>query len=357
MNALGHVLFNLLVNSVFAFALSLGVVYAVLRGFRSSSARMRLWLLLLPFVKVLVDLMSGVPESSFLWVRQAGHVQDLGWFRIGFGIQHFWPMIELRLGAFSGGVIYPQSAADVLDAALSKRVAVWIPGVLASGAVLVGCARLAWRWWATRALTRELLEGAQVVDQRRAGRRSVEVVVAPQHRGVPFAAGCVKPRIVFPAAFYADVDAREREAALQHELAHVAGWDLPLLAILAVLSDLFWFLPGRRGLLDRIHGVLEERADDLALERGTARAVLAAALVHAGELARGRVPGAAIASRPTLLARRVCRLLEEPAASPTRMHKLAELGRAALAAWVTLAIVQALWFGNHVAPFIRFAHP
>lgn len=357
MSALGHVLFNLLVNSVFAFVLTLGIVYATLRVFRFAPGRSRLWLLLLPFAKVVSDLTSGVPESSFLWAKQAGHVQELGWFRVGFGIQRFWPMIDMQLGAFSGGVIYPQSAADVLDAALSKRLALWVPGALAVAVLLVGGARLLRRCWATRAFMRERLGGARVVERRRAGWRGVDVVVAPRYRGVPFATGILKPRIVFAAETYAAFDAYEREAALQHELGHVAHHDLPLLAALDALSDVFWFLPGRRGLLDRIHGVLEQRADDAALESGAAREALALALVHAGELACTRVPGAAIASHPSLLARRVHRLLEAPAASPTRLHRLVELLRFAVAAWIALGVVQALLLGNHVAPFIRFAHP
>ena len=357
MSALGHVLFNLLLNSVVAFVLTLGIVYACVRVFRFATARSRLWLLLLPFAKVLIDLTSGVPQSSFLWAKQAGHVQDLGWFRIGFGIQKFWPMIDLQLGAFSGGVIYPQSAADVLDAALSKRVALWMPGVLAAAVLLIGSARLAWRCWAAHAFMRELLAGARLVERRRAGWREVAVIVAPGYRGVPFATGILRPLIVFPAATYTAFDEREREAALQHELAHVVHHDLPLLAALDALSDVFWFLPGRRGLLERIHSLLEQRADDAALHAGAGREALAAALVHAGELARGHLPGAAIAAHPGVLARRVRRLLEEPAASPTRVHKLTELFRIGLAAWIALGVLQALLLGNHVAPFIRFAHP
>lgn len=355
MSVLGHVLFNLLANSVLAFVLTLGIVYATLRVFRFAPGRSRLWLLLLPFAKVLSDLTSGVPESSFLWIKQAGHVQDLGTFRIGFGIQNFWPLLDFQLGAFSGGVIYPQSAADVLDGALSKRIAPWAPGALAATILLIGIARTARRFGAARAFMRGLLAGTHVVDRRRAGRRVVEVIVSPHYHGVPFATGIVKPRIVFSAAMYAGLDAREREAALQHELAHVAHLDLPLLAALGVLSDLLWFLPGQNGLLARIHAVLEQRADDAALHAGALREALAAALVHAGELVRARVPGAAITSHPSLLAQRVRRLLDA-AASPSRAHRLADLARVLLAAWVTLAVAQSLLLGNHVGPFVRFAH-
>jgi Zn-dependent protease with chaperone function len=356
-NAFGHVLFNLLANSVLSFVGALALVGLTLRLARVGQGRCRLWLLMLPFAKVLLDMAAGVPESSFLWAKAAGHAQELGQFRFGVGVQQFGPIIDLQLGAFSGGVIYPQSFGDVLDTAISKRLGAWVPALLAAVVAAVGC----WRFW-TRGrrqsgFLREALRDARVVEQRSVRGRAVQILLSQRYEGVPFAIGVFSPRVVFSARTYAAFDAAEREAALQHELAHIAHRDLTLLAALSAFVDLFWFLPGLRGSVARIQSVLEYRADDAAVAAGAAREVLASALVRAGEALAAPAPGAAILSSRTLLALRVQRLLAV-ARSPhrPRLSKAADVVRVGLAAVITLLIAQSIFLGNHAAALVRFAH-
>jgi hypothetical protein len=349
--ALGHVLFNMLVNSVLSFVLALAIVYAVLRLFRFGPGRCRLWLLLLPFAKVAQDLAAGVPESSFLWAKLAGSTPDLGQFRLGVGWSQFGPFLRFELGAFSRGLIYPQSAGDILDTALAKHLGHVTPGALAAVVVAIGVARLSLHGWRSRDFLREVYRAGRVVDQTSVRGRAVEVFVSSHYAGVPFATGILRPRVVFSERAYQALNAAEREAALRHELAHVAHYDLVLIAGLTVVGQLFWFLPGARGLLGRIHGVLEQRADDAAVAAGAKALALASALVHAGEIVHGPVVGAAILSSRSLLALRVHRLIHARA----RSSKLGELVRFAIAMLVTITIAQALFLGNHVAALTRFA--
>jgi Zn-dependent protease with chaperone function len=355
-NAFGHVLFNMCANSVISFLLTLGVVYGALRLGRFEPGRCRLWLLLLPFAKVVLDLATGVPESSFLWAKLAGQTQDLGAFRFGFGLSQYGPNLTFELGAFSGGLIYPQSLGDVMDAGLSKRIAPWFPPALAVAVSIVGLARLAFRWSRAHAFMRNLRVGARVVDRTRAGRREVDVLVTDDYAGAPFAAGVLRPCIVFSRSAYAAFTDAERDAALHHELAHIAHHDLVLLAGLNLVADVFWFLPGGRGLFARIHGVLEQRADDSALAAGAQPAALASALVRAGEILRGPVPGIAILSNRSLLERRVRRLLQS-ASDARRSRPVVELARIAFVVFVTIMIAQALFLGNHAAALVRFPIP
>jgi hypothetical protein len=354
-NALGHVLFNMLANSFGSFLLTLVIVYGALWLFRFGPCRCRLWLLSLPFAKLLLELAGGVPESSFLWAKLAGKTQDLGSFRAGFGVSQFGPKLTFALGAFSGGLIYPQSLGDVLDSGLTKHVARGLPGALAAAVVLIGLTRLAIRVTRSRAFLRDVLRGARVIDRRSVGRRSVAVLVSEQYVGVPFAAGMLRPRVVFSARTHAAFTDAERAAALQHELAHVAHHDLALLAGLGILEDLFWFLPGARGLVVRIRAVLEQRADDAALTAGAQPVALASALVHASEILRDPVPGIAILDRRSLLQLRVHRLLHSmPDASSRRG---AELMHLLITALVTLMIARALFLGNHADALVRFPIP
>jgi Zn-dependent protease with chaperone function len=352
---LGHVLFNLLGNSVVSFLAALAIVAVAKRLIRLEPGAGQLWLLLLPFGKVLFDLAQGVPASSFLWAKLLGHTQDLGAVRIGVGWHDLGIGISAELAAFSGGLIYPQSIADVLDAALSRRVAGWFPGALALGALAIGLGRVGARLWRSRALTRRVLQGAHCLELRRCGSREVTVRVSPSYAGVPFAAGVLRPYIVFSARVHAALTSGEHEAAVQHELAHIAHRDPLLLAGVSLLNDLFWFLPGSRGLFRRIRELLELRADDAAIAAGAEPAALASALVAAGEIVHTPIVAAAMASTPSALALRVRRLLADaPRQSVERSRGGRRAITAALIALVTVTIAQAVFFGNHAAALVRF---
>jgi Zn-dependent protease with chaperone function len=356
-NAFGHVLFNLLANSVMSFVGALAIVALTLRLARVGQGRCRLWLLALPFAKVLLDIAAGVPESSFLWAKAAGHAQELGQFRFGFGVQQYGPIIDLQLGAFSGGVIYPQSFGDLLDSAISKRLGAWVPGLLAAVIAAVGGLRTWTRSKRQRSLLCDALRDARVIEQRNVRGKAVQILLSKRYDGVPFAIGVFSPRVVFSERTYVAFSAAEREAALQHELAHVAHRDLALLAGVSAFADLFWFLPGLRGSIARIQSVLEHRADDAAVAAGAARDVLASALVRAGEVLAAPAPGAAILSNRTLLTRRVQRLLDVAGSPRRRLSKAADFARVGLAAVITVLIVQSIFLGNHAAAFVRYAHP
>jgi Zn-dependent protease with chaperone function len=353
MNAAALISFNLLVNSLCSFTLSLLLVYGVLRAFRIPPGRCRLWLLLLPVVKVLVVLGAGVPESSFLWAKLAGQTQELGSFKFGLGLRWFWPVFWFELSAISHGLMYPQSLGDVLQAGLSKHVGSWLPPALAAFAISIGASRACWHGAKSQIFLRRILKTAQLIERRKVGRRDVAVWQSAGYTGAPFAAGLWHAHVVFPVRSLTAFDASERAAALQHELAHIAHRDPILLFVLSVFDDLFWFLPGLRGLLARIHAVIEQRADDSTIAAGTDSVALAAALVRTAELSQTTHPTLAMLGTPSLLALRVQRLLTPQAAASRK----ALVGQIVLSAILTFAIVDALFFGNHAAALTRIATP
>ena len=353
MSALGHVGFNLIANSVFTFVFTLALIMPVRRWLARRPGDALLWLLVGPFAKVVWDLVQGVPPSSFLWAKLAGQTQDLGSFRFGVGVADWLPRLKFTLAAFSRGLIYPQSAGDVLDSGLSKHLSPFAPGAIALSVVAVSCMCLALRGLRTRAFLTAACRDARMIGSY--GR--IEVLRSERHMGVPFAYGLLHPRVVFSACVYEALGATEREAALQHELAHVRHGDLWLLSVLAVVSDVFWFLPGRRGVLDQIHAVLEQRADEAALAAGVERAALASALVRVGELlhASGRLPAssAAMASRTSLLTERVQRVLG--AAQP--FGRGARTWQSFVVVVLLVVVAEASFLGNHSEALIRFPIP
>ena len=127
MNAIVAVAFNLIGNSLLSFVVALGLVSLAQRLLRLRPGRLRLALWLVPFVKVLWELGRGIPARSFVWVHALGAKQDLGSFQLGFGLERARPpFVRALLAAHSSGLMYTQSAPDLLFRGLSLKLSIWI---------------------------------------------------------------------------------------------------------------------------------------------------------------------------------------------------------------------------------------
>lgn len=338
--------FNFVVNAALSFAGASAVVCIALRLFRPAPDRVQLLLLLLPWLKLGLDVARGIPHSSFFWQRLSGVRQDLGSFRVGFGLSHWGPLVQLRLGALHGGRLYSQSAAELLNSGLSK-ISPALPGLVA-GLVLGVSAAL---------VVRRLLAWAR---HSRGGRgipswhaelsfrtpRPVAVFIDPAHHGAPYASGVLRPRIVFSARHLAKLSSAERHACLLHELSHIAHGDTLWAPSLDLLTDVFWFLPGKGWVVRRFRSVLELRADAAAVRGGASASALASALVTTAELMLPiPEPGVGLL-RERLLQRRVRRLLEPGAEPLPRAGFQSTPLRIALAALLISTVLQAVFFGN-----------
>ncbi len=353
MNALAPIAFNLLVNAIGSFVLALGLVYAALWLFRIGPGTGRLSLLLLPWLKVVWDLSHGIPTNSFFWLKLHGAVQNLGSLRIGFGVSGTGPCIQAVLGGRLGSTWHPQSAAELLSTLLSRKLSPAAPHAIACGWVGIALLLLLARAVAAVRFAlrmRRVRAAASLVEVRRSGARAVCVYVSGEHCAVPFAAGVLEPYVMFSRSVYDALTPAAREAALQHELAHVAHHDAALIALLHVLSDLLWFLPGLRQLLARTREEMELRADARAIARGAAPEALAHALVSVGEMlhAHGAHAGLGLLRRRRLLAQRVERLVGAGTADPApRFGYGGRVGRVLILACTVALVLSSLLLGNH----------
>ncbi|MFZ5895201.1 MAG: M56 family metallopeptidase [Myxococcota bacterium] len=285
MNTFVAATFNLLLNAVGSFLPTLALVAGVLWLVRIPPGNLRLSLWLLPFVKVLWDLLRGIPASSFVWVHAVGAKQDIGSFMVGVGLGPT-PRIHAVLNAHSSGISYPQSAADILYRALEHKVSPWAPACVVVALLSVTFWRLGRRWRLTLQFRREArkwLTRATPLSTARSWGRNVTVYVSAEHAGPPFAAGVVHPFVLFSQRAWSELDADARDAALSHELSHLDRHDPALIAALLLFCDVFWFLPGRAWLARRVLAEIEFCADQRAVRRGVAPEVLANALVSVAE--------------------------------------------------------------------------
>ncbi|HEX4352924.1 MAG TPA: M56 family metallopeptidase, partial [Polyangiales bacterium] len=310
MNVALHIAFNLVVNSIGSFLLGLGVAAAAIACFRIEPGRVRTGFWMLPFAKVIWDAAAGIPRGSFLWQKLNGAHQDLGVFKIGLGASRFSPQLTAELGALWHGRQYTQSAAELLDTALSRHIAPTLPSLLIIVWAIVSALRLARRAMQTWLFAREmraLRSDSQLAEIRHVGKREVPVFVHDEYRGAPFACGCVHPFVVLPSSLSCQRD--RREAVIAHELSHIEHRDLWLDALLRRLSDVLWFVPGCAWLLRRIRADMELRADEATVASGIDRIALAEVLVSVAESMHPSTAGMHLVPRRSLLAQRVERLV------------------------------------------------
>lgn len=347
----GDVLFNLLLNAVGSFWLALVVALLVLAVSRGRAGVLAEFALVLPFAKMIWDLAHGIPHSSFLWASEQGVQQRLGSFQIGIGATAFGPVFRGQIWAHHPHGISPQSLPDLLARALARKVWRYAPPAVSFAVLGVSLFKLGasgLRFAAFRRQLTGLREHSVEVERRRIGRRTARVLESASYRGVAFTGGLFRPYVVLPQAMTRVLTAEERAAVLEHELGHVAHWDLALLVPLECLRQLFWYVPGIGYLLARIRALLEFRADDAALAAGIPRKIVVSALLTAAELSLlDAAPQTLAMSRDaTLLRARVQRLMQ-PRPMTRTPGRLSSVARVLVIAWFVLGALQAVACGNH----------
>lgn len=342
---------NLLLNAGLTLAFTMAGVSLVSRAAGLRDGRAKLVLFAAPLVKAAYELARGIPDASFFWARLAGAKQELGTFMVGIGMTRpATPAIRFLLGAKSNGIDYPQSAADLLMAGLTKHVGAWAPIAVGGVLTLFVAARLV--GWAMRTIRASrarsaCVHGATLLETRALGRRQVRILVSDLAGVVPFAGGIVRPWVCIPRACLDVLPHDERDAVIAHELEHLRAFDGPFLFAIDLVATVFSFVPGSHIFVRAIRAQVELAADSGAARRVSA-ASLASALVRVAEHARDGGPTENAASlaflRPgRLLAQRITTLLaDEPRAS----SRLRIAGRAILVASLVLGTMQAITFGN-----------
>jgi Zn-dependent protease with chaperone function len=334
--------FQVLLSAGFSLAGAIAIVLLVRRALRVREGRLALALAALPLAKAGYEIARGVPHGAFFWQAVGGARQELGSFRFGFGVSRLGPVIDISLGALWRGVSYPQSAADVLSAGLVRGFGPAGPRLAAAALLLVTALLVARRLW--RAPRARDLGPTRVVDVCRLPLRRVEIVACASWQGVPFARGVVRPQVCFAEGMYDALSAEERGAVIAHELGHLRGLHLALVAPAELASRLFWFVPGVRWLAREIATQCEICADESAVREGVDPELLAATLVRVAELAGASAarPALAFFGKKSVLARRVNRLLGAPEASRPALVALRVVGVLVAAA----AVLRATTFGN-----------
>lgn len=353
------VFFNLFVNSVFSLVAGLMVVGFFLWLFRIGAGPWRVFLLSLPFVKVVIDFMRGLPTNSILLsgVDPFALPPKHQLLTMGFGFDGWMPSFQTRLSvqdlsgrtlASSIGdylVIWSQRIFGEEFPALVFAIVLTISGFLIARRIVQSV-----RFEGRRRRARERAESLKRVMIRG---RSVDVFVSEDFSGSPFTGGIFQPFICFPRNSYQLLDEEERRAVIAHEIGHVRHLDVVVTSAIQILGDFFWFIPGYRWLSRRIDRLREIVADQWAVRSGASALALAAALVKLQELPSSSSvcgPVSAFFREKSLLKERVRRLLGESGEEQPRWGWQKFWIRWPAVLMIFASVVMATFGGNHTGP-------
>ena len=334
-------------------------MYLSLKIFRIGISRWKLYFLALPFVKIVWDMFSGIPKSSLLH-----HGIDLmalpakhGYITLGFGFSEYGPSLDAMFSVKDpSGNRFSASLADYIAALLAKKIDPLAPRFVLATIVCVSAVLLLIRLYnyvsfELRRKRDRINPSTQTIRTITTGPRSVDIYASEGYSGTPFTGGIFRPFICVPKSTLSLLTPAEFDAVIEHEMAHVRSFDLPITLIIKILGDIFWFVPGYRFLSRKIDRLREILADQAASSSRTCSLGLASALVKLKDIeidCRHSVLYSALFREKSLLEIRVNRLIgDEHTTKPPRLGWHNRWIKIVIIAWTTGGVMVSTFGGNH----------
>jgi beta-lactamase regulating signal transducer with metallopeptidase domain len=357
------VFFNLLANSTLSILSGLLIVGVFILIFRIPTGPMKLFLLSLPFIKVVFDVLRGVPANSILHtaIDPFALPPRHQFIDAGLAFNSWGPslMITLSIQDLQGN-IYAASLGDYMMIWFYRQMgAQWNLLVLAC-VIAISTALLLRRISNFVSFERQRRRDRQNASQswlQIVGFRKVDVYVSPTLTGSPFTGGILRPFICLPQSAAQTLSTAELEAVIAHEMAHIRQWDMLGTILVQILGDVFWFVPGYRWLSRKIDRLREIVADQWVMRSGINPTLLASSLVKLSE-ATWDAPAAhysAFFRERSLLQIRVQRLLGDIQDKQPRFGWSNLWVRSVVTVWTITAVLVGTIGGNH--PTTRFNNP
>lgn len=359
MNRADQIIFNLLFNSVCSFFAGMLVVYLSLKIFRVNTSRWKLYFLTLPFIKILWDIWRGIPATSYMFhdVNPLALPPKNGMLSLGAGFSQYGPILNAVLSVKDlNGKEYSTSVGDYLWLNLVKHWNASGPKLVLVAVFTVSITLLAvrlanyWRFERRRRHDRNSPSAVSLASIH-LRRRNVDLYLSENYTGTPFTGGLFRPFICIPKSTHQLLSDEERNAVIEHELAHIRSFDLPITLAIKLLGDLFWFVPGYKFLSRKIDRLREVLADQSVVKQGASSVHLASALVKLKDCEISLQNGvlySALTREPSLLKVRVNRLLEnDRSEKKPRWGWNNRLVRLLIVAWTTGGVMISTFGGNH----------
>lgn len=349
------IFFNLLVNSILSLAIGLMLVYFFIWFFRVETGPWKVFLLSLPFVKIIYDFARGVPEKSVLFsgVDPFSLPPKHQLLSIGAGFDGWTPYISTVFSVNAlDGKIYNSSIGDYLLIWLHRTFGNEIPLIIVSSVLSVSFALLTIRivqYYKFEKRRRKDRFSCSTFKTLISGQRPVDVYVSNHFSGTPFTGGIIKPYICLPEDAIQKLTPEELDAVIAHEMGHVRYYDLLVTVFIQGLGDLFWFIPGYRWLSRKIDRLREVVADSWAVSSNVKPHFLASALLKLKEIPEGSdrfVLYSAFFREKSLLKERVERLVGDVKEKRPRFGWQNRWVRYGVTIFISVVVLNSVFGGN-----------
>jgi Zn-dependent protease with chaperone function len=283
MNALGWTFaLNIALNSIFSFVTAALLVQLLIFLLRIKSGRMRVFLLSIPFLKLVID-------PFFYNFENWALTHQIDPWQLEAGTRNFSVML-LYLPGFPSTAIW-FSTNQGLTFTLADLAALALPSPLIKGAIvflalfsLVSIGHFLLSLYHSANALKRLRQGAKpclrpVAKQMLAAQlRGVELILSDK-----IAAPCAfRGAICLPAQLLNQLSQEEYEAILVHEVEHLRWHDSPVRLAIRGISALFWWVPAQ-WLREKIEFYQERGCDEKMGRYQISPLDLAAAIVKSAK--------------------------------------------------------------------------
>lgn len=349
------IFFNLLVNSILSLAIGLMLVYFFIWFFRVETGRWKVFLLSLPFVKIIYDFARGVPEKSVLFsgVDPFSLPPKHQLLSIGAGFDGWTPYVSTVFSVNAlDGKTYNSSIGDYLLIWIHRTFGNEVPLIIVSSVLAVSLTLLTiriiqyYKFEKRRRRDRATLSSFKTSV---VGHREVDIYISTYFSGTPFTGGIFKPYICLPEDAIQKLNPEELNAVIAHEMGHVRYYDLLVTVLIQVLGDLFWFVPGYRWLSRKIDRLREVVADSWAVSSNIGPHFLASALLKLKEIPEGSdkfVLYSAFFREKSLLKERVERLVGDVKDKRPRFGWQNRWVRYGVTIFISVVVLNSVFGGN-----------
>lgn len=349
------IFFNLLVNSILSLAIGLVLVYFFIWFFRVETGRWKLFLLSLPFVKIIYDFGRGVPEKSVLFsgIDPFTLPPRHQLLSIGAGFDGWTPFVSTVFSVNAlDGKTYHASIGDYFLIWIHRNFGNDVPLIIVSSVLAISLTFLAtrvvqyYRFERRRSKDRSALSSLKTV---KSGLRTIDIYITPTFSGTPFTGGIIRPYICLPEDAAEKLDPEELNAVIAHEMGHVRYYDLVVTVIIQGLGDFFWFVPGYRWLSRKIDRLREVVADNWAVSSNIEPHFLASALLKLKEIPESNerfVLYSAFFREKSLLKERIERLIGNVNECPPRFGWQNRWLRYAVTVFISVVVLNSVFGGN-----------
>lgn len=350
------IFFNLLVNSIMSLAIGLMLVCFSIWFFRIGTGRWKIFLLSLPFVKIIYDVVCGVPERSVLFsgIDPFSLPPKHQFLSVGAGLSGWRPYLSTALSVTgTDGKSYGASIGDYLLLWIYRTLGNDVPFIMVCtvlGVSLVLLARRAIYYYKFEKIRRRDRHSCASFGSLIVGSRVVDIYISSNFSGSPFTGGLSKPYICLPEDAVQKLNSDELNAVIAHEMGHVKYFDLVFTILIQVLGDLFWFVPGYRWLSRKIDRLREVAADGWAVSNSIDPYLLASVLLKLKEIPGGvdkLVLYSAFFREKSLLKERVDRLVGKSVEKRPRFGWQNRWVRYGAAILISVVVLNSVFGGNH----------